>query len=106
LYRRVGDVLGEANCIQRLGDIALARSDHAAARPRYEEALKLYAQIPEPYSMGQTHRRLAGLCGEGKERCTHVQAAAKSWTAIERPDLVQKLHDEFPKCFNDAPSQG
>ena len=32
LYRQVGDVLGEANCIQGLGDIALARSDHDAAR--------------------------------------------------------------------------
>ena len=34
LYRQVGDVLGEANCIQGLGDIALARSDHGAARLR------------------------------------------------------------------------
>jgi tetratricopeptide (TPR) repeat protein len=42
LFRRVGDVLGEANCIQRLGEIALARFDHEAARARYEEALRLY----------------------------------------------------------------
>ncbi len=31
LYLQVGDVLGEANCISRLGDIALARSDHDGA---------------------------------------------------------------------------
>ena len=42
LYRRAGDVVGEANCIQGLGDIALARSDHDGARARYEEALPLY----------------------------------------------------------------
>jgi tetratricopeptide (TPR) repeat protein len=42
LYRKVGDVLGEANVLQRLGDLAQALSDPAVARSRYEEALNLY----------------------------------------------------------------
>ena len=45
LYQKVGDVLGEANCIQSLGDIALRRSDHEGARQRYEAALPLYQKV-------------------------------------------------------------
>jgi predicted negative regulator of RcsB-dependent stress response len=38
LYRQVGSVRGEANCIQGLGDIALRRSDHEGARAPYAQA--------------------------------------------------------------------
>ena len=45
LYKQVGSVQGEANCIRSLGDIALRRSDHAVAKERYEQALPLYKQV-------------------------------------------------------------
>ena len=41
LYRRVGHLRGEANCIASLAGIALRRSDHDGARTRYEEAIPM-----------------------------------------------------------------
>lgn len=94
LYKQVGDLLGQANCIQSLGDIALRRSDPAEARRNFETALTLYEQIEEPYSVGWTHRRLARL-SDSSERNRHVQAARAAWEKIDRLDLVKDLEKEF-----------
>jgi tetratricopeptide (TPR) repeat protein len=45
LYVRVSDPLGRANCVKRLGDLALEAADHARADERYREALALYQQV-------------------------------------------------------------
>ena len=95
LYRRAADVLGEANCVLRLGDLALRRADDADASDRFTEALALYARLPEPYSMGMTHRRLARLATEPLERRRHVEAARELWLALGRRDLVVKLEAEL-----------
>ena len=94
LFQRVGDLLGEANCIQGLGDIALGRSDHDTARTHYETALAMYERIPEPYSIGWTHRRLARIAADD-ERRRHVDAAKEAWQSIGRGDLVAELIEEF-----------
>jgi len=41
------DVLGEANCIKGLADIALARTDYKTARNAYEHALGLYRNVSD-----------------------------------------------------------
>jgi tetratricopeptide (TPR) repeat protein len=94
LYQRVGSLLGEANCIQGLGDIALARSDHDTAHMHYEAALAIYERIPEPYSIGTAHLRLARLAADD-ERRRHVDAAKEAWQSIGRGDLVAELIEEF-----------
>lgn len=41
----MGGILGEANCLHTLGELAQARSDHEQARPRFEAALPLHRQV-------------------------------------------------------------
>ncbi|HVS41316.1 MAG TPA: toll/interleukin-1 receptor domain-containing protein [Candidatus Dormibacteraeota bacterium] len=95
LYEQVGSVLGQANCIQGLGDIALERSDHAGAGTAYERALTLYQQLPEPYSIGLTHRRLARIAGSPIDRRRHIRGAEDAWSSIDREDLIHELATEF-----------
>jgi len=74
LYQKVGSVQGEANCIQGLGDIARALGQVEKARALYETALVLYGRIPEPFSLGQTHRRLARLASNTSDRLRHLNS--------------------------------
>jgi hypothetical protein len=94
LFRQVGDVLGEANCILRLGDVAKQVGNLVDAKQRFETALRLYERLEAPYSIGLTQRRLARLCS-GAERAQHLHAALAAWTRIDRPDLVAQLDKEF-----------
>jgi tetratricopeptide (TPR) repeat protein len=95
LYRRAGLVQGEANCILSLGDIAREASEHDKARGLYAEALSLYGRIPEPYSIGGTHHRLARLAADDVRRREHIEAARAAWNRIKRTDLVEELDQEF-----------
>ncbi len=42
LFRTIGAVAGEANCIRALGDLAQLQSDSGKAQERYKDALPLY----------------------------------------------------------------
>jgi tetratricopeptide (TPR) repeat protein len=45
LYRKLGNVIGEANSIRRMGGVASRRLDHDTARQRFEEALPLFRKV-------------------------------------------------------------
>jgi hypothetical protein len=78
-----------------LGDIAVSRSDRDQACDHFEEALKLYSSILEPYSIGMTRQRLARIAADDDRRRDHVAAAREAWTSIKRLDLVEDLDREF-----------
>jgi hypothetical protein len=71
--RAAGERLGEANCIQGLAHIASARSDHAAARSGYEEALPIYRAAGA--RLGEANC-IQGLADIARARSDH--AAARS----------------------------
>jgi len=95
LYRRVADVLGEANCIKSLGHIAFAEQRPEEARKEFFDALKLYERISEPYSIGWSHIRLARLAPTPAERDEHLKVAREVWKRIDRPDLIRRMEKEF-----------
>jgi tetratricopeptide (TPR) repeat protein len=90
LFQKVGDLQGEANCILRLGDLDESEGEIALACGRWREALALYARIPEPYSIGFAHIRLARHAPTPAEAAEHRQAARKAWESIDRPDLIEQ----------------
>ena len=78
LYQRVGDLIGEANCIQSLGDIALRRSDHDAARTHYETARPLYQRVGD--LLGKANC-IKGLGDIARSRSDHDTARTHYETA-------------------------
>jgi tetratricopeptide (TPR) repeat protein len=95
LYKRVRSVLGEAECIYGLGEIALEKKEDVTAQKLFATALELYRRIPEPYSIGWTHRQLARLAPDETERRQHIQAARAAWESIGFTNLVKELDEMF-----------
>ena len=92
-FYRIGQVLGQANCAVSLGKVAEARSDTAAARAWYEEALSLFREIPKPDSIGRTCLYLAALSPvSSPERLDFIEAARQAW---ERGGLLDQLYGEL-----------
>ncbi len=92
-YHDVGDVLGEANCIKSLGEIALRRSDHDGARQRYEAALPLYQKVGDVLGEAncvcapRRHRPLTAPITTARASATRrrCRSTARSATCSARP---------------------
>jgi transcriptional regulator with XRE-family HTH domain/tetratricopeptide (TPR) repeat protein len=65
--RRSGDRLGEATCVLRLAEIALARSDQNLARTGYEEALRIHREVRSRSGEAICIERLADIALERLE---------------------------------------
>jgi hypothetical protein len=90
LFRNVGDVLGEANCILSLGDIALERSDHDAACARYEEALPLFRNVGSVLGEANCIQSLGDIA---LRRSDPETATARFQEAL---GLYRRIQDPYP----------
>ncbi len=84
-----GDILGEANSIMSLGDVALRRSDHDAAQTAYEQALPLHRKVGDVFGEANC---IKGLGDIALRRSDHdaAQTAYKQALPLHRQvgDLI------------------
>jgi tetratricopeptide (TPR) repeat protein len=74
-----GNCLRQARCLQRRGDIALARSEHAEARQRYEEALALFRQVGSVHGKANCIKSLGHIA---LERSQHAESRQRYEEAL------------------------
>ncbi|WP_437616088.1 tetratricopeptide repeat protein [Sorangium sp. So ce834] len=85
--RRAGDRRREARCVEYLGRIELARSQHAEATARYEQALLLYQKVGDVLGEANCIHSLGDI---ELARSQHAEATARYEQALP---LYQKVGD-------------
>ena len=94
LFRQVGDVVGEANCISGNGGVARAVGDLATAAAWYQTALTLYQRMHATQHIAIAHEDLARVT-EGAERAGHVEAARAAWLSMDLLDEAERVTRAF-----------
>ncbi|MBV8279935.1 MAG: tetratricopeptide repeat protein, partial [Verrucomicrobia bacterium] len=84
LFKRVGDVEGEANCIHRLGDASLERCEHDTASRRYQQALTLFKRLGDVLGEANCIQCLGDVAVARSEHDTARQRYEQALPLFER----------------------
>ena len=87
--RQAGDVHGEANCIGNIGDIALSRSNYAAAGVAYKQALPLFQQVRDVTGEASCIRRLGEIALHRLDHAAAQAAFEQALPLYRRVGVVQ-----------------
>ena len=95
LYRQLGDAIGQANCFDRLGQIALRCFRHDAARVAYEQALPLHRRVGDV--LGEANcichfGDLARAAGDETAATRQFEAALSLYASISQPVGAGWMH--------------
>jgi tetratricopeptide (TPR) repeat protein len=97
-------VLGEANCIKSLGDIALRRSDHEGAREHYERALPRSQRVGDVLGEANCIQSLGdialGQSDQNRARAQYEDALAL-YARIPDPYSIGSVHVSLTRVASD-----
>jgi tetratricopeptide (TPR) repeat protein len=84
LYHAIGSKLGEANCIQSLGDVAVNEKDYDAAFKLYEEAVALCRAI-SPADEASALHNIANAYESQKDYAKALETYTRAMALFPRP---------------------
>jgi hypothetical protein len=105
LFRQASDVLGETNCIARLGDIALAHSENDTARSAYHRVLSLYRQVGDALGEANCIRSLGDIArdqGDPTAARRHHQESLVLLQRITEPYSIGLTHHRLARQSDGA----
>jgi hypothetical protein len=76
IYKEIGVLRSEAECLFDMGRLALAQKDRATANSYFEQAATLFHKIDNPLWLSKTFLRLAHLMTRLKEKSIWKRLAA------------------------------
>jgi tetratricopeptide (TPR) repeat protein len=94
LYREVGYKVGEANCLQSLGDVHLRLADYEKAGQQYDQALSIYKEINgrlgmlwSYYRLGQTFESVKNYPHAEQNYLECIDMLEEIWNLMKTEDI-------------------